>query len=199
MPRTSRLVYEAFLRDHYRYGCRDHQSTYAHNVRISHLNIPHDLQDAAWKAITDEGLSDYLHESVLNYFAEQYNWRYQIGFSGRSGGYLVLLTGGRRSSEHLSFCPQCGQRNFRRVEDSDDHSKSQCGRCGRGPRHNYVKPPTFPYTDGSGMDTDQDYERWPWTELHQRVKLVKHFDQTVADAREAFLEFCRDLPEKDDE
>jgi hypothetical protein len=50
---------------------------------------------------------------------------YTIGTNGRSGGYLVLYQSRRELTGHLSYCPSCGQRNFKKVPPTfDDASEN---------------------------------------------------------------------------
>jgi len=51
---------------------------------------------------------------------------YTIGTNGRSGGYLVLYQSRREQTGHLSYCPSCGQRNFKKVPPAfqDENEKA---------------------------------------------------------------------------
>ena len=54
--------------------------------------------------------SDELKELMDN-FAAEHNYRWQVGMNGRSGGYLVLYQGEITPSGYKSFCTSCGQLN----------------------------------------------------------------------------------------
>ena len=48
-------------------------------------------------------------------FTHDQGHRYTICSNGRSGGYLVLHESHLELTGHLSYCPTCGQRNFKKV------------------------------------------------------------------------------------
>jgi ribosomal protein L37E len=102
----------------------------AYNLKI-HKVIPRELQDKVFEMFECENFYDDIN-FLISEFAEAHNWEWQAGFNGRSGGYLVLYTGGRKLSESKSICTRCGQRNFRTVEDTG----TECGRCHAEAREN---------------------------------------------------------------
>ena len=65
----------------------------AYNLKI-HNVIDRELQNACYDLLN----VDYFYEDYINplihEFEEKYNYEWQAGFNGRSGGYLVLYTGG---------------------------------------------------------------------------------------------------------
>jgi len=95
----------------------------AYNLKIQNV-IPRSLIDKVFEMHACENFYDEINYLIEN-FGEEHNWEWQAGFNGRSGGYLVLYTGERKLSQSKSICTQCGQRNFRSVEDTG----TKCGRC----------------------------------------------------------------------
>lgn len=84
----------AFLTNHFRYNTMNlwNQSTsYANNVKIPNLNLPSELIDKAYDFLcVDDDYSSFqisMHE-LINDFRKETG--YDIGFNGRSAGYLVL-------------------------------------------------------------------------------------------------------------
>ena len=117
-PRTRKDMI-AYLTSHFRYHTMNswnRSTSYAHCIKVRHLNHVADISDKLYDLI---GVQDSYDESLYNYhlrdFEERHNWAWQIGSNGRSGGYLVLYTGGRKDSGHKSRCTMCGQLNFKRV------------------------------------------------------------------------------------
>jgi hypothetical protein len=95
----------------------------AYNLKV-HTVIPNDLQMKVYEMMECENFYDDINY-LISEFVTEHNHEWQAGFNGRSGGYLVLYSGGKKLSESKSVCLQCGQRNFRSVEDTG----KKCGRC----------------------------------------------------------------------
>lgn len=94
---------------------------------------------------------------LLSDFSAEHNHLWQVGFNGRSSGYLVLYQGFSRLSGYKSFCRECGQRNYKTVEET---SNNRCGRCGADARVNFETMPKevgcYPgRSTDSGRDTLQ--------------------------------------------
>jgi len=185
-PKTRAAMIE-FLAGHFRYSTMnswDNGSSYAANVKIHRLNLPRELEDKAYEALEVEESFDDVR-AVLREFAEAHNWNYQIGFNGRSGGYLVLYKGGRKLSESKSFCQDCGQRNFKTVEET---AGDTCGRCNSDARVNHTFYETFTTGEGTGTNDKEELAEWATEDLRAEVKLVREFDETVERARLAFID-----------
>ena len=108
-PRTIKAMRE-FLEGHFTYeGC------FARNVKINRLAFPDaNARDRAYSLVyTDDAFREV--RALIREFAARHDHRLQVFFSGRSGGYLVLHYGGRRTAEHKSVCTVCGQKNFKAV------------------------------------------------------------------------------------
>ena len=87
-----------FLTNHYRYytlNSWNRSSSYANNVKLYNLGLDSNDLDFAYKIICgDEILCYELYDDfnfIISQFKETYG--YDIGFNGRSGGYLVLYYG----------------------------------------------------------------------------------------------------------
>lgn len=117
-PRTRQDMI-AYLTEHFRYDTMNswnRATSYAHNIKISHLNHVDDITDKLYDLIGVEGIYDETdYNFYLREFEARHNWAWQIGTNGRSGGYLVLYQGGRKDSGHKSRCTSCGQLNYKRV------------------------------------------------------------------------------------
>lgn len=74
--------------------------TIAHNVRITHLNIPRDLVDAAFEYIDQDHWFMWASEFDFlksTFELEHNNGDYQVFTAGRSGGWIELHARGTRS------------------------------------------------------------------------------------------------------
>jgi len=180
VDRRSRTAMTDFLRNHYRYNTMNswNQSTsYAHNMKIDRLGLGSEIVNKLFDLIQTNEFYWRL-DDLKREFGEAHNHQWQVGFNGRSGGYLVLYQGEITPSGYKSYCSACGQKNYKSVKESG----SVCGKCGKAERKD------FPQTHMSinsfpGRSTDQyeDFEDWDMYSLRERVDLVCEFD-ALADA-----------------
>ena len=173
----SRKAMINFLENHYRYHTLNSwncSTSYANNVKVHNLGLSITEEDKLYELIE---ISEFYERIRLyfNEFAQKYNYQWQAGFNGRSGGYIVLYKGFVKNSEYKSFCTECGQRNYKTIEETGN---SKCGRCGRNTRVNFSKPQleygTYP---GRSVDMDEDFSEWDIYSLRNRVMLVSEFDK----------------------
>ena len=81
-----------YLKGHFRYYTMNYwnrSTSYANNVKLHRFsNIPENAYE----------MLEYMHlspvDEIIAEFNERYAYSYQIGFNGRSGGYIVLYQGG---------------------------------------------------------------------------------------------------------
>lgn len=166
-----------FLTSHFRYHTMNpwnNSTSYAHNVKIHNLGLTREQSDKLWDMIEiDEFYSEI--SWLMDDWAEEHNYEWQVGFNGRSGGYLVLYQGGRKALDYKSRCTHCGQLNYKTVEETGN---TQCGKCRAEARVNLTRPimQSFTYA-GRNTDMGEDFEDWDMYSLKKRVKLVQEFDQ----------------------
>lgn len=180
----------AFLTSHERYHVMNSwniSTSYSRCVKINRLKFPDNAtRNRAFELLGVEGVMDESGvNDVLRRFDEDHNWEWQIGFNGRSGGYLVLYQGGRKPHEYKSWCMRCGQGNCNEAEPGG----SKCGACGREKaRFNQTRFRTF--VSGESTDQGEDFEEWEYSRIMERVELVKEFDAAVDEAVAEFVGFC---------
>ncbi len=104
----------------------------AYNLKIYNV-INDDLQNMVFAMMDTEDFYTSIND-LIDDFNRECDFIYQAGFNGRSGGYLVLYKGGKKLSEHKSYCTDCGQRNFTAVEENNN----VCGQCGKPCRINHT-------------------------------------------------------------
>lgn len=178
VDKNNRQEMEDFLKNHFRYytaNSWNKATSYANNLKIHSLGLPDKIANNLYKLLTVEEVSldiGYL----ISEWGKEYDYRWQVGFNGRSGGYLVLYQGDLVESEYKSYCPTCGQSNYKFATEN-----SLCGVCG-SPRNNYKTTPkeviTYP---GLGTDQGEDFADWDISSLRERVSLVQDFDMLCDD------------------
>lgn len=169
----------AFLKNHFRYSTINSWNrctSYANNMKIYNLDLPSETKDKLYDMLEVDDV--WLQLGVLKEeFAMTHGYQWQAGWNGRSGGYLVLYSGGRKKLSYKSRCTSCGQLNYKAVEEGG----CRCGRCGKDTRVNLTSPVYQSYTTGKSIDEDEDFEGWSLEELQERVDVVINFDQLCDD------------------
>ena len=117
----------------------------AYNLKVYNV-IGNKLQDKVFELMECDDFYDDINFLIAE-FDSDFDYQWQAGFNGRSSGYLVLYRGGKRDG-HKSICTECGQRNFKTVEETGDNI---CGRCGEPARVNRDLPIIYSQP-GLGID-----------------------------------------------
>ena len=120
----------------------------AYNLKVYNV-VNNDLQDKVFELMECEDFYDDINW-MMSEFDRKFDYCWQTGFNGRSGGYLVLYKGGRKLSEHKSYCTACGQRNFTSVKKTG----KKCGACRQEKRMDHTFYDTFTWP-GKGVDDDE--------------------------------------------
>ena len=176
----SRIEMIQYLQTHFRYPTMNswnRADSYACNLKIHKLDLDPEMENKLLELLSFQEFFDSL-QNLMDRFAEEHQYRWQVGMNGRSGGYLVLYEGERRANGYKSFCRICGQQNY----TSTAQTGNVCGKCGSAGRVDFVSPPmqaiTFP---GRGVDMNADYEEWTMDQLRERVMLVQALDRLADD------------------
>ncbi len=181
-----------FLSGHFRYNTMNswnNSISYANNVKLYNLDLPKETRDTAWEMLEMREFWNEVDNLIRDWDkASDYCW--QAGFNGRNSGYLVLYQGGWKDSGHKSYCLECGQLNYRTIEEIG----TRCGKCGNDARVNLSNPTKSVYTY-IGRDTDQnvDFTEWDLNELRDRVELVQSFDKLCGDILEVLVAYCQNF------
>ena len=97
----SRREMTDYLRNHFRYSTMNswnHATSYACNLKIYGLGLDPEIESKLYDMLdTREFL--LMRQEALYLFNAVHNFRWQAGFNGRSGGYLILYQG--------DLMPQC--------------------------------------------------------------------------------------------
>lgn len=177
IDKRSRKAMTGFLQNHFRYSTANSwncSTSYANDIKIYNLGLSKDIADRLWDMLECDKIYERFHE-LMEDFGQKYNWRWQAGINGRSGGYLVLYQGETETSQYHSICRFCGQKNYQSVKETGNDI---CGRCGdHGQVDLTVSQPRIIMYPGRSTDMDEDFEDWSMTELRDRVALVQEFDK----------------------
>jgi hypothetical protein len=184
----------AFLVSHSRYWTMSSHNlahSYARNVKLRNLSFPSEaVRNTAYDLLNVEGSFDESGvNDTLREFGETHDFEWQMGFNGRSGGYIVLYQGGCEFKDYADFSNSAayGGRAYsdrlRRWVTKADLKKM--GLLGK--QYRKVN------TSTQGVDMDEREERfasWLVPQLRERVKLVKEFDAAVDLAVKRFIEYA---------
>ena len=91
--KASRKEMVDFLENHFRYDTMNNwncSTSYANNVKFWRLNISKELEDKFWQLQDMEYDEFYMYDipDMISNFRDEYG--YDVGFNGRSSGYLVM-------------------------------------------------------------------------------------------------------------
>jgi len=181
-----------FLKKHFRYNTMNswnRSTSYANNIKLHNVEKPEAVDSDTWWEIlwiTDwqNKLSDLLED-----FGRKYNFQWQAGINGRSGGYVVLYKGGIKPSGYKSYCTHCGQKNY---QDVPEGQIGICGRCDAKARVNFKQTDMQIFTwPGKDVDMYEDFENWTLSEIRERVELVQDFDQLCEDIVNEYIDTCQ--------
>lgn len=132
----SRREMTDYLRNHFRYSTMNswnHATSYACNLKIYGLGLDPEIESKLYDMLdTREFL--LMRQEALYLFNAVHNFRWQAGFNGRSGGYLILYQGDLKPSGYLSYCinyTSC--KSWNTITDDDGHATEDIN-----------------YTDGTG-------------------------------------------------
>jgi len=161
-----------FLRNHFRYYTANSwngSTSYANNVKI-HNVIPREYIDIVYELMDADDFYYPLND-LISAFDINHDYKWQIGFNGRSGGYLVLYNGGWRYSGHTTYCDSCGIRTW--YKEMQPCHVSRCN----GTLTKFIKPPKQTYSyPGKSIDQGEDFEEWDLGSIKERVELIQDFD-----------------------
>ena len=188
-----------FLTSHFRYHTMNswnNATSYAHNVKLYNLGLTEKQLDKAYEMLETDELYDLAFAPDITMWNRRHNYEWQVGFNGRSDGYLVLYTGGQKDSGFKSQCTECGQLNYRTVEETG----CTCGKCGKNTRKNLEHPIMQPYSyPGKGVDMDEDFEDWSTSEIRERVKIVQEFDTLCDELLANLIYYCDNASVEEEE
>ena len=182
----------AFLKKHFKYNTMNswnRSTSYANCIKLYNIDKPEDINSETWwemLGITEwqEKLSDLLED-----FGRRYEWQWQAGINGRSGGYIVLYRGGIKPSGYKSYCTHCSQKNYEAVPEGEI---GICGRCEAKARVNFKQTHMQVFTwQGKDVDMYEDFEGWTLSQLRERVELVQDFDRLCEEIMTAYICICR--------
>lgn len=178
-----------FLANHFRYhtlNSWNNSTSYANNVKIYNLGLTKEQEDKFYEMRNSDEDFYSMFEYPLFDFEREHHYKWQIAFNGRDGGYLVLYQGNQEDSGYKSYCTECGQKNYKTVEESGNNV---CGKCGAHARVNFDQPNMRIVTySGRSTDMGEDFEDWTIDELRKRVKLVQEFDKACDDTLMALID-----------
>ncbi len=194
----NRWEMQKFLLEHFRYNTANswnYSTSYACNMKIYNLDVSGEVKSRLYEMLNCNEVYERIG-CLINTFDVEHDFRWQAAFNGRSGGYLVLYQGGKRSSEYKSFCRFCGQGNYTSTKQTGD----VCGRCHKPRRVDYVCPVTEVFTYSCrATDMDEDFEEWSMEELRERVKLIQEFDKLADNivAEVKYMAECYEVAEEE--
>lgn len=104
---TNRQEMIDFLENHFRYWTMNswnRSSSYANNVKIYNVNLPEEVADKAWDYACGSIECSEIDYMIQDEFATfRADTGYDVGFNGRSGGYIVMYDTEWKNGELVTF------------------------------------------------------------------------------------------------
>ena len=191
----SRKAMIDFLTNHFRYNTMNswnNSSSYAHCVKVHKLGLTRDQLNTAYDLLGVSYTYDWLND-IISEFDTYHDHKWQMGFNGRSSGYIVLYKGALDyENAKTAYCDECGQTTWHTVS-------IPCTRTGcTGTLRLFAKPsPQIISYPGKSVDADKNFDEWSVDDLQYRVKLVSRFDQAVDEMRLRFIDLCNEYTVED--
>ena len=187
MARVKKQVMVDYLANHYRYytvNSWNKSTSYAQCVNINSF-VPRELMDKAYEMLDVSEAYEGI-KYILNAFAVRHDYEYQIGFNGRSSGYLVLIKGGYTVEKYFNKPNTQGRyysdkMGWKSKEEAEAHPL-----FGMSYKKVYSQA-------GKGIDQYEDLTDWSYDELKERYNLIKDFDNTVEDCKKDFIELLKEF------
>lgn len=179
-----------FLANHFRYDTMNSwnsNTSYANNLKINNV-IPIKYLDKAFQLLETEEFHSQIKD-IMDLFDEAHEYAYQLGFNGRSGGYLVLYKGYVETNILFEF-EDSKQYNDRDYENGYGWLSLEEAKK----RGLYKKQVKKIKTQMNTIDSndEEDFIDWNMEQLRQRVKLIQEFDLVCDEIVEFTVNMCKD-------
>ncbi len=177
-----------YLANHFRYYTMhswNRSTSYARNVKIHNLKLDPETRSRAYELLDVPEAFAEVNE-LIEAFGRRHDCRWQVGFNGRSNGYLVLYHGGKEKSGYKTRCNLC--RRLTWYETEQPCHVEGCDGTLELLAEDHYRVFTYP---GKGVDDDVDFLEWTTEELEERVRLVREFDRLADACVRAFIRFAK--------
>jgi hypothetical protein len=164
-------------------------TSYANNIKLHNIDKPDDVDSDTWWGLLS--ISEWQNQlsDLLEDFNKKYEYQWQAGINGRSGGYVVLYKGGIKPSGYKSYCTHCGQKNYEAVPEGQI---GICGRCDAKARVNFKQTHMQVFTlPGKSTDEHEDFAECTLSEIRERVELVQDFDRLCDTIADEYVWLCK--------
>lgn len=197
MDKDNRDAMIQYLENHFRYNTMNswNQSTsYANCVKVHRLDLPEEIMQKAFDMFDSSEIYDVFGR-LLHDWADAQSWEWQVGFNGRSGGYLVLYRGGLDwKNARTAKCDHCGKLTWHKQDTPC--TSDWCN----GTLHVLEKPmPQIFSQPGKSVDQDEDFSEWDIESLKDRGKLIQEFDRLCDEIVMTFISYCENYDVVDTE
>lgn len=104
---NNRQALQEFIESHFRYSTMNRwngSTSWAHCVKVHHLPLTHDECMKAFDLLDVEEVNEGLQHIIREWEIER-KFEWQVGFNGRSSGYIVLYRGGKHPDGRVFSWP----------------------------------------------------------------------------------------------
>jgi hypothetical protein len=199
--KTSSKKMREYLKSHFRYHTMNSwndSTSFAANVKIHNLDLPKETEGTAYDMLEMRQPFSAIEQGPFREFAEKHNYRYQMSWNGRSGGYIVMIRGGRERSDKTAQCDCCGKYTWHKEEIlcTTDGCEGMLIPLTAEEKKSLFKiytQPGKPIGEGDLMN-EEEYSNG---EIEALCNAVKDFDKAVEQAKEIFVSYCKEYEVKE--
>jgi len=185
---ASRERFVEYLANHFRYytmSSWNRSTSYARNVKIHHLTLDPETRSRTYEFLDIPEAFEEINE-LIEAFSRGHDYRWHVGFNGRSNGYLVLYRGGKEKSGYKTRCNVCGRLTW--YETPEPCHVEACDGTLEPLSEEHYRVFTYP---GKGVDDDVDFSEWATEDLEDRVRLIREFDRLCDACVRSFIRFVK--------
>ena len=186
-----------FLENHFRYDTMSSwnlSTSYANNLKLYKV-IPDTLLNKAYE-IFEQGDVYHLINDLIEEWDIQNNYQYQVGFNGKSGGYLVMYKGGYKTKIIFKKEDFKKDNGYNGRVYADRYGWKSYNEAEKAKLINKEIKEVFCW---SGKAIDDDFEEWDIYDLRERVKLIQSFDKLCDSIVKEFIYHCENYKIEEEE
>jgi hypothetical protein len=176
-----------YLTEHFRYNTMsswNSSTSYAAKVKVTTF-VPSKLIGRALELLEVEEAFDPIHE-IMSAWDRAHDYQFQVGFNGRSNGYIVMYQGGYTIQTIYLF------------KETDSEGKQEYSDLCGWLTHKEAKDRglvNYPWKrihshPGKSLDQGETFENWSTDDIRERVKLVQSFDTIIEECKKMFIHMC---------
>jgi hypothetical protein len=199
--KTSYKKMREYLSSHFRYHTMNswnNSTSFAANVKLYRLGLPKELENTAYDMLEMRQPFTAIEYGPFRDFARKHDYYYQMEWNGRSGGYIVMIRGGKEQSDKTAQCDCCGKYTWHKEEIpcTTQGCDGTLVPLTEEEKKNLFNIFTQP-GNGIGEGDLMDKEEYSNSDIEDLYNAVIDFDKAVEEAKKIFIKYCTEYEVKE--